>query len=109
MRFTSSSQFNYWLAYFKDEPNQFHREDYYYANILAALYKLLDRKHARKYKAKDFVMKFRFVDENADENLSREEKIRRSKRAWLTMVGLPTDGLLNPLPDKVRNLDEEEK
>lgn len=94
MRTTSSTQFVQWCAFLREEPNMFHREDYYFAEILAAIYKKMNPKRARRIKAKDFIMKFKSGEEKP---LTPEERMRQSKLAWGAMLGIS--------PEKIAVID----
>lgn len=85
MRETSSSQFVEWMAFRKQEPNLFHREDFYFAEILAAIYKKLNPKRARKIKAKDFLIQFVTGEQK---KLSQEDRMLQSKKAWGAILGI---------------------
>lgn len=81
---TSSSDFVLWKAYFEQDVNEFHREDYYFAQIAQEVSRVLAKK-PKQIKLKHFLLKF--GKEEDKPQLSREERIRASKSFWFAMTG----------------------
>jgi poly-D-alanine transfer protein DltD len=85
MRQTSSTQYLEWLEYMQTEPNDFHREDEYFKQILSVLYQLLYKNtgQASPRKPSDFQLKF--TTERVHAPVVNKES---SNSKWCTYVGL---------------------
>ncbi len=86
---TSSSDFVLWKVYLEEELNGFHREDYYLAQIAQEIRMVLAKKPSQ-IKLKSFLLKF--VREQEQRQLSREEYTKRSKSFWFSMTGFKPEG-----------------
>ena len=74
-----------WMKYLDMEPNMFHREDHYFAQMSSEIRRSFV-KHPKKVKLKDFLINFTF--NKPPDNLSPEIKIQRSKSFWRALTGM---------------------
>jgi len=99
---TSSSDFQLWMTYIREEVNYFHREDWYFAAILAFLHNMFLPEGKLPYKEEDFLFKFTPRDEDPrdvvkektpeEEQAELKRRIAVSKAAWFGSMGLKPDG-----------------
>jgi hypothetical protein len=82
---TTSTEFNDWMLYLELEPNLFHREDYYLAQIAAFIVKANAKKNVA-IRLKDFLLKF--VPEQKSKPLTKEMRLQQSKQFWFNLVGM---------------------
>jgi hypothetical protein len=85
MRRTSSRQFLVLQEYLREEPNEFHRTDYYLAQIA----KLICRnqvKNPEKLETEDFLLRFKEPEIPTPEDEQAQDEV--NKQAWLGTVGL---------------------
>jgi len=76
------------MEYLEREVNAFHREDYYLAQIVAAIFKV-NVEHPRRVRLEDFLLKFRTKKKGeAKVKVGWKERMRRSKSFWLGALGL---------------------
>jgi hypothetical protein len=103
MRQTSSTQYLQWLEYLRTEPNDFHRNDAYFNQILAALYHLLYKNtgKASPYSSSDFQIKFTPQVKAHKEEPIKVSKMAASKAVWLSAMGKNVDMEKNPVPASV--------
>jgi hypothetical protein len=77
----TSSEFMDWIAYLDNDVNVFHREDYYFAELIAEVRRswVEDKKSV---KLKDFLLKFKFkkeVKKMVKNKMTKEEAARKAK------------------------------
>jgi len=77
----TSSEFMDWIVYLDNDVNVFHREDYYFAELIAEVRRswVEDKKSV---KLKDFLLKFEFkkeVKKMIKKKMTREEAARKAK------------------------------
>ncbi len=85
----SSTEFLEWVAYLNEEVNEFHREDYFFASIAAEIRRMYVAK-PMSVRLSDFLITFKEKSEfKQPKKMSVEEKTKRSKAFWGTIVGLP--------------------
>ena len=82
----TSTEFLDWVAYLDEDVNAFHREDYFLASIAAEIRRSYVAK-PMSVKLSDFLL--RFKEKVKQKKMSIEEKTKRSKAFWGTIVGLP--------------------
>ena len=80
-------QWQVWLN--KIEPNEFHREDAYWNEMLLVMYKQLNHKKAKSFKANDFQITF-------TQKPKQTYSWRGSKAAWGAALGLPSSMMTEP-------------
>jgi hypothetical protein len=109
MRQTSSTQYLQWMEYLRTEPNDFHRDDEYFNQILAALYHLLYKNTGRgsPYTSSDFQLKFVSKTEVRKEKPTKVSKMAASKAVWLSAMGKNSDIKNNSVPAAVCTLLDE--
>lgn len=74
-----------WMLYFTLEPNFFHREDYYLAQIAAEIRRSLV-KNPKEVDIKSFLLHFTQKKEKEKDD-SIQTKTAKSKAFWFTLVG----------------------
>lgn len=84
-RETTSSEFSEWLDYLDQDVNEFHREDYYLAQIAAEIRRMFSKKPNR-IKVDDFLM--RFAADKGGADTESAERVKASKSWWLGALGL---------------------
>ena len=78
---TTSTEFLEWVIYLRDiEPNEFHREDWYAAQIAQEVCRTRVKKPST-IKTDRFILKFGGVQEEAMP-ATPEERMKKSKQAW---------------------------
>lgn len=88
-----STEFLDWCAYLDEEPNRFHREDFFFA-MLAREVRAILAKDPKKLKLEHFLLKFESVKAGPKKVVSREDRIRHSQSCWLSAGG-------TKMPDRV--------
>lgn len=73
---TTSSEFLEWMQYFAMEPNFFHREDHYLAQI-AAWIRRSGFQHPDQVKDEDFIIKFGTAADMKETKPSKAEAAKR--------------------------------
>ena len=89
-RETTSREFLEWIEYFKRDTNEFHREDYYWAQLTAEVCRSWVDKPS-KVKVSHFLIRFGKEDKLEVVPLTPEQKkahIKKSKDAWATIPGI---------------------
>lgn len=84
----TSSEFIDWIAYLDIEINEFHREDYFWANIVAEI----RRWHVKDYqtpKLEEHLIKFQSKQRAKKTNLSVEEKTKKAKSFFGFLLKFP--------------------
>ena len=93
MERTTSRQFILWIEYLRKDVNDFHREDYFLAQISMDIRRLFKtRQQALRHQMKGSLLKFELAKgkvpiEQEGERIGGE-KLRNQKRFFLNAVGL---------------------
>lgn len=81
---TSISDFYLWMAYLEKEVNDFHREDYYWAQIAMMVMKSI--KPNKKWKVEQFLIPFERRQTDPASNVeSKEEMLKRIRKSQQRM------------------------
>ena len=89
-RETTSREFERWKIYLTEEPNHFHREDFYLAQIARNIDRMFS-KHPQKFKTKHYLLKF--VPSRESKPIEDPKKrMDTSKMAWGALVGIKIPG-----------------
>ena len=85
---TTSSEFVEWCHFLAMDVNEFHRNDYYMAQIAAEIRRSNSTKPER-IKTSDFILEFDMSPEKEEpEEISPEESLRRKKAYWMAPYGV---------------------
>lgn len=91
-RVISPTEFNMWWAYLEKEVNFFHREDYFFAKLMATMVQCMTTKSSN-VKIEDFLIKFTSAEEEMKvQQKQQEEKAKKSKQFWLGKLGIKVKG-----------------
>lgn len=82
---TTSSEFVLWKVYLDDEPNHFHRSDYYLAQIAQEVQRVLS-KTPEKVLLENFLLSFSDGEHPTKTESSPETKLASSKAFWLSLT-----------------------
>lgn len=87
----TSGEFLLWMEYLEQEVNDFHREDYYLAQIAAEIRKTFSKNPAA-VRTEKMLLKFKTSGKSpkASSDMSKEDRIERSKSFWSALVGQGT-------------------
>jgi len=81
---TTSTEFIEWKKYLKEEPNDFHREDYYLAQIAAEI-RRGNIKNPRSLKLTDMLIPF--VDKSSDAIQNKQRKESGARQFFGVLLG----------------------
>ena len=81
------------MKYLEDEPNHFHREDYYLAQIAVEIARS-HAKNPKRIKLEDGLLKF--GESKKDKKLGAKEKERQARQFFTLMLSVPSK---RKLPD----------
>jgi hypothetical protein len=81
-----SMEFASWMHYLEQEINDFHREDYYLAQIAAEVRRAFS-KDPKSVKLKDLLLEFH-PEEKKTKPMSKKTRIQQSKNFWLALAGV---------------------
>jgi len=85
---TTATEFEEWKYYLDLEPNFFHREDYYWAQIASAIKSLFSTKPGG-FPVEQSLLKFEKKKQPVvDEEKIKQEKIQQAKSTWKMWLGI---------------------
>jgi hypothetical protein len=89
-RKVTSTEFIQWNEFFKRQWNEPTKQDYYLAMLASELRQVFSSKK-RAIKVEDSILKFHFVEKVEKEELTPEDKLKRSKAFWLGCLGITSN------------------
>lgn len=88
---TTSTEFEEWKCYLDMEPNFFHREDFYWANMIVAIRQLFSSK-PELYTVENSLLKFEKknvpIPVEVDKEQVKKERSNIAKSIWCSWLGL---------------------